>query len=260
MTVPKALILRTAGTNCDVETAYALETAGAVSDRVHVNRLAEGSVRLDPYAVLAIPGGFSYGDDVAAGKILAVELIARLGEALRRFVEKGGLVIGICNGFQVLVKTGLLPGASYPAGAATLTDNDSRRFYDNWVHLRLLPSRSLWTLGIGQVIRLPVAHGEGKFVARDKEVLDRIAAGAQVALQYCDAGGAAAESFPANPNGSELSIAGLADETGQVLGLMPHPERYVFGRQSPDWTRAESAPEWGDGLRLFKNAVAAAKG
>jgi phosphoribosylformylglycinamidine synthase I len=256
----KSLVLRTAGTNCDVETAYALETAGATAERVHVNRLAEGAVRLDDYRILALPGGFSYGDDVAAGKVLAVEIIARLGEAVRKFVEKGGLVIGICNGFQVLVKTGLLPGTDFETGAATLTDNDCRRFYDNWVSLKLLPSRSLWTLGTGQVIRLPVAHGEGKFAVCDKETLDRITIGGQVALQYCDAAGEAAESFPANPNGAELSIAGVSDETGQVLGLMPHPERFIFGRQGPDWTRAESAPEWGDGLRLFKNAVAAAKG
>lgn len=259
MTVPKAMILRTAGTNCDHETAYALETAGALTERVHVNRLADGSAKLDGYKILAIPGGFSYGDDVAAGKILAVEIIARLGEAARKFVERGGLVIGICNGFQVLVKTGLLPGKTFDIGAATLTDNDCRRFYDNWVHLKLLPSKSLWTLGNGQVIRLPVAHGEGKFATRDKETLDRISTGGQVALQYCDANGDEIHTFPANPNGSELAIAGISDETGQVLGLMPHPERFIFGRQGPDWTRHEPPPEWGDGLRLFKNAVAAVK-
>jgi phosphoribosylformylglycinamidine synthase len=242
-----------------VETAYALETAGAVARRVHVNRVAEKPGELDECAVLAIPGGFSYGDDVAAGKILAVEITARLGDAMRKFVERGGLIIGICNGFQVLVKTGLLPGGSLPAGSATLTDNNCRRFYDGWVHLLCLPSRSLFTLGTNQVIRLPVAHGEGKFVARDRETLDALAAKGQVALQYCDPSGAVTRSFPANPNGSDLAIAGLSDNTGQVLGLMPHPERFVFGRQGPDWTRADAPPDQGDGLAIFRNAVAAAQ-
>jgi len=259
VSIINAMVLRTAGTNCDAETAYALETAGAVAKRVHVNRVAEKPAELDGYAILAIPGGFSYGDDVAAGRILAVELTARLGDALRRFVERGGLVIGICNGFQVLVKTGLLPGSGLAAGSATLTDNDCRRFYDGWVRLLCLPSRSLFTLGTNQVIRLPVAHGEGRFVARDRDTLDAIAARGLVAMQYCDAGGAAAREFPANPNGSDLAIAGLSDHTGQVLGMMPHPERFVFGRQGPDWTRAETPPDQGDGLAIFRNAVAAAR-
>jgi phosphoribosylformylglycinamidine synthase len=259
VSIVNALVLRTAGTNCDHETAYALETAGAAARRVHVNRVAEDPTHLDECAILALPGGFSYGDDVAAGKVLAVELTARLGDALRRFVERGGLVIGICNGFQVLVKTGLLPGGDLGPGAATLTDNDCRRFYDGWVTLRCLPSRSLFTLGTNQLIRLPVAHGEGKFVTRNRETLDAIAARGLVALQYCDAGGAAAGAFPANPNGSQLAIAGLSDQTGQVLGLMPHPERFVFGRQGPDWTRAEAPSDQGDGLAIFRNAVAAAR-
>ncbi|MHC4914622.1 MAG: phosphoribosylformylglycinamidine synthase I [Planctomycetota bacterium] len=259
MSIVKAMVLRTAGTNCDYETAYALEMAGATAERVHINRLAEKPELLEEYAILAVPGGFSYGDDVAAGRILAVEMIARLGDALRKFVEHDGLVIGICNGFQVLVKTGLLPGAGLDAGMCTLTDNDCRRFYDGWVYLRCLPSRSLFTLGRNEVMRLPVAHAEGKFVARNSETLDTIAGGGQVALQYCDEFGAAARSFPANPNGSQLSIAGICDDTGQVLGMMPHPERYVFGRQGPDWTRGELPPDHGDGLGIFRNAVAAAR-
>jgi phosphoribosylformylglycinamidine synthase len=253
------MVLRTAGTNCDYETVYALETAGAVGQRVHVNRLAESPKLLDEYAILAIPGGFSYGDDVAGGKILAVELIQRLGDALKEFVERGGLVIGICNGFQVLVKTGLLPGSGLGAGAATLTDNDCHRYYDGWVYLRCLPSRSLFTLGANQVVRIPVAHAEGKFVTRNKETLDTIAAGGQVAFQYCDPDGLATQEFPFNPNGSQLAIAGISDESGQVLGMMPHPERYIFGRQGPDWTRGEHPPDHGDGLSIFTNAVAAAK-
>jgi phosphoribosylformylglycinamidine synthase len=256
----KAVVLRTAGTNCDYETVYALETAGASAERVHVNRLAERPALLDDYAILAVPGGFSYGDDVAAGKILAVELIARLGDALRRFVDRGGLVIGICNGFQVLVKTGLLPGAGLGAGKCTLTDNNCRRFYDGWVWLRCLPSRSLFTLGTNQLIRLPVAHAEGRFVTRDKQTLDSVLAGGQIALQYCDEFGMATGEFPANPNGSDLAVAGLSDDTGQVLGMMPHPERYVFGRQGPDWTLGEHPPDHGDGLPIFQNAVAAARG
>jgi phosphoribosylformylglycinamidine synthase subunit PurQ / glutaminase len=260
VSVIKAMVLRTAGTNCDYETAYALETAGAVAERVHVNRVAEAPALLDEYAILAVPGGFSYGDDVAAGRILAVELIARLGDALRKFVERGGLVLGICNGFQVLVKTGLLPGEDVGANAATLTDNDCHRFYDGWVYLRCLPSKSLFTLGTNQIVRLPVAHAEGKFVTGDKQALDNILGGGQIVMQYCDANGAPATEFPANPNGSDLAIAGLSDHTGQVLGMMPHPERYIFGRQGPDWTRDEQVREHGDGLDIFKNAVTAAQG
>ncbi len=259
MSTVKSMVLRTAGTNCDYETAYALETAGAVAERVHVNRLAENAKLLDDYAIVAVPGGFSYGDDVAAGKILAVELTQRLGDAFKKFVERGGLMIGICNGFQVLVKTGLLPGAGLGQGSCTLTDNDCHRYWDGWVYLRCLPSKSLFTLGTNEVVRMPVAHAEGKFVTRDKETLDNITAGGQVALQYCDADGLAASNWPLNPNGSELGIAGICDDTGQVLGMMPHPERFIFGRQGPDWTRREHPPEEGDGLGLFKNAVAAAK-
>jgi phosphoribosylformylglycinamidine synthase len=259
VSIIKAMVLRTAGTNCDFETAYALETAGAAAERVHVNRLAERPAMLDDYAILAVPGGFSYGDDVAAGKILAVELTARLGDALRKFVERGGLVIGICNGFQVLVKTGLLPGAGLAAGTCTLTDNNCRRYYDGWVYLRCLPSRSVLTLGTNQVIRLPVAHAEGRFVTKDKQALDVIVGGGQVALQYCDPDGIASQEFPHNPNGSDLAIAGISDDTGQVLGMMPHPERYVFGRQGPDWTRGEHPPDHGDGLAIFQNAVSAAR-
>jgi phosphoribosylformylglycinamidine synthase len=255
----KAMVLRTAGTNCDHETVYALETAGAAGERVHVNHLAKNPKMLDEYAILAIPGGFSYGDDVAAGKILAVELISRLGDALRKFVQRGGLVIGICNGFQVLVKTGLLPGAGLEAGSCTLTDNDCRRYYDGWVYLKCLPSASLFTLGTGEVIRLPVAHAEGKFVTKDKQSLDVITTGGRVALQYCDAFGRSSQEFPANPNGSQMAIAGICDDTGQVLGMMPHPERFVFGRQGPDWTRGEHPPDEGDGLAIFRNAVRAAE-
>ncbi len=259
MSIVKAMVLRTAGTNCDRETVYALETAGAAADRVHVNRVAEAPDLLDKYGILAVPGGFSYGDDVSAGRILAVELIARLGDGLRKFVNRGGLIIGICNGFQVLVKTGLLPGESLGIGAASLTDNNCRRFYDGWVSLRCLPSRSLFTLGGNEIIRLPVAHAEGKFVTRDKEVLDSIVSSGQVAMQYLDSEGKATDKFPANPNGSELAIAAITDQTGQVLGMMPHPERFITGRQGPSWTRLDEVPEAGDGLAIFQNAVQAAK-
>jgi len=158
----------------------------------------------------------------------------------------------------VLIKTGLLPGKSYPPGAATLTDNESRRFYDNWVSLRLLPSKSLWTLGTGQVIRLPVAHGEGKFVTADKPALDRSRPrpGGAAILRRA---GRRRQRLSGQPNGSELAIAGITDETGQVLGLMPTRSASSSAAE-PDWTRTEPAPEWGDGLRLFRNAVEAAKG
>lgn len=249
---PLALVLRAPGTNCDEETAAAWHAAGAAVETWHVARLLG---RLDVLAsakILTIPGGFSYGDDLGAGTILASRLGRVLGEALRRFRDRGGLLVGICNGFQVLVKAGLLPGTG-TGRCATLTHNDSGRFESRWVRLRPNPGISPYFLD-DEPIELPVAHGEGKFVA-DPSTLEALEASGQVVLRYCDALGNPTMDFPANPNGSIGAIAGVVDPSGRVLGLMPHPERYLDPLHHPRWTRQGPKTE-GDGLRIFRNAVA----
>ena len=250
------MVLTGFGINCDYETAAAFEQAGARADRVHLNDLIAAPERLGEYQVFAIPGGFSFGDDVASGKILANRIRYRLGDALNRFVNDGKLAIGICNGFQVMVKMGLLPRFSPDfAQSVTLTHNDSGRFEDRWVNLRIdADTPCVWLKGI-DAIELPVRHGEGKFIPADDSVLDQLRAGNQIVLRYATPNGeAAAGAFPANPNGSIADVAGICDPTGRILGLMPHPEAYVTRTQHPQWTR-RNLPEDGAGLRLFRNAV-----
>lgn len=245
----KALILRAPGINRDADAALACELAGARPERVHVNRLAEGSVKLADYALLVIPGGFSYGDHLGAGRLLAVDLIHRLGEELERFVADGRPVIGICNGFQVLVKAGLLPGPTRQPPRVTLTTNESCQFECRWVQLEAVSnSRCLFTRGIERPIEVPVAHGEGRIAVRDQATLAELEAAGLVALRYVG------EGYPANPNGSPHNIAGLCNAQGNVLGLMPHPENAVLPHQHPRWTREPSRRE-GDGLQIFRNAV-----
>ncbi|HHN46313.1 MAG TPA: phosphoribosylformylglycinamidine synthase I [Planctomycetes bacterium] len=255
---PRVLVLRAAGSNCDVETARAFELAGASADLVHVNRLFAGEKRLADYAALAIPGGFTYGDDVAAGKVLAVEIAARLADDVRGFLDNAGLVIGICNGFQALVKTGLLPGsAGLPA---TLTHNDSQRFEARWVHLKIEPGRCLWTKSIeGEIITLPVAHGEGKFMVADSAALEKLERSGQVAARYVRPDGGVPE-YPADPNGSMSHIAGICDPSGRVFGLMPHPERFVERLQHPRFTRGEGLRPWGLEIIRSGTLVAAGRG
>ncbi len=255
----KAIVLRAAGVNCDLETEHALELAGAAARRVHINRLIEDPALLDGCRILVLPGGFSYGDDVAAGKILANQMVHHLRDALVRFIEEGNLVLGICNGFQVLIKTGILPGTD-GGGAlnltdpqATLTDNDNGRFEDRWVSLQPGTDRCVF-LDPDRRIYLPIAHGEGKIVTRDEEALEKIREGGHIAFRYVDAEGRPG-GFPVNPNGSVDSIAGLTDSTGRVLGLMPHPERFVRRTQHPHWTRLPQSEEAGDGMMIFNNAV-----
>jgi phosphoribosylformylglycinamidine synthase len=263
MAASNVLILRAPGTNCDEETAYAFERAGGVCARVHIRALCDAPNLLGAHAILAFPGGFSYGDDLGSGTVLGNELMQRLNEPLLRFVERGGLVLGICNGFQILVKTGLLPGLSYVSksngsGGATLTFNDSQRFEDRWVHLKIEPGNSPFLEGAaGRVITLPVAHGEGKLVARDADTLRLLETRQQVAFRYVEQNGEKPE-YPANPNGAQNDIAGLIDESGRVLGLMPHPERHVLPWQHPRWTR-QGLQKDGEGSFLFANAVKHAK-
>jgi len=254
---PSALILRTAGTNCDRETAHAFEQAGARAQFLHVNQLLKDPSLLDRHQVLAIPGGFSYGDDIAAGRIFANQIRHHLAEAFARFIEAGRPIIGICNGFQVLVKTDLLPGAIGGRGGqtATLAHNASGRFIDRWVHLRGRGGKCIWTQGVEQ-IELPIAHGEGRFVPRDGEIRRALWDEGQVALTYARPDGSEAKGAePDNPNGSVDDIAGICDPTGLVFGLMPHPERYVAALQHPAWTRQQPPPAEGAGLAIFRNAV-----
>jgi phosphoribosylformylglycinamidine synthase len=250
----RALVLRTAGTNCDSETQFAWERAGAEAERVHINRFIENPKALAKYQILTIPGGFSYGDDIAAGKIFANQLVHHLADVIQGFLAAERLVLGICNGFQVLVKCGLLPGS--PDGrptltqTATLTNNDGGLFVDRWIRLRTDTDRCAF-LKKGEALDLPVAHGEGKFLLSESLTVEELEAAGQVALRYIPDG----RSEAYNPNGSVSDIAGLCDPTGRILGLMPHPERHVLPWHHPQWTRRPPV-EAGDGLALFKRGVA----
>lgn len=248
----RVLILRAPGANCDLETQFAFEQAGAVADRVHINRLREQPNLLHRYQVLVVPGGFTYGDDVAAGKILANQLAVFLGDALRKFRAADKLILGICNGFQALLKAGLLVPPDEDGPVATLAHNTSGRLEDRWVHLQAVPDRCPFLKGYDRLF-LPIAHGEGRFLCRENWILKGLDQTRQVVLRYVDAEGRAGP-FPINPNGSEADVAGLCDASGRVLGLMPHPERHVLPTQHPHWTKYGLARE-GDGLRLFRNTV-----
>ena len=259
----KAVVLRAAGINCDMETEYALESAGAQAERVHINQIIKEKSALERYQILVFPGGFSYGDDVAAGKILANQVIHHLSEVVQKFIEDGKLVLGICNGFQVLVKAGILPGnSSDKQEAVTITYNDSGKFEDRWVYLSPQTERCIF-IEPGRQIYLPVAHGEGKVVIRDEATLGKLKSEGHIAFKYVDKDGEEG-GYPVNPNGSVDSIAGLTDSTGRVLGLMPHPERHVRLTQHPHWSRLYNAEDRrqktedrkdGDGMAMFANAV-----
>jgi phosphoribosylformylglycinamidine synthase I len=261
MARPRAIVLRAPGSNCDEETAAAWERAGAAVETWHVGRLMETADPLDPFQILTIPGGFSYGDDLGAGRILATRLATVLGDALRRFHDRGGLILGICNGFQVLVRGGLLPGGFSP-GPATLARNDSGRFEARWVRLATRPGLSPFVSSeLPSPIELPVAHGEGRFVTADPLDLDVLDGAGQIILKYADRDGNPTEDYPANPNGSARAIAGICDPTGRIFGLMPHPERFVEPWHHPRWTRLSGVlPDVGDGLGIFVSAVDALRG
>ena len=251
---PRVLVLRSAGSNCDQETKYAFDTVGGVSDLIHVNRLLEGPVKLSDYQILAIPGGFTYGDDISAGKVLANQIKYKLADSLSGFHQSNKLIIGICNGFQVLVKSGLLSAVDLKAEQSiTLTDNDSGKFEDRWVYLQVNKSPCVFTQGMKDQVYFPVAHAEGKFVAQDNTVLEDLWENNQVVFQYTTVNDGPVD-YPANPNGSVDNIAGICDPTGRVLGLMPHPERHFDPTNHPQWTRFGLAEE-GDGVPIFRNAV-----
>ena len=283
MVAPRVCVLRAPGTNCDVETAYAFETCGAIADRVHLFQLLENPKSLANYQALCVPGGFSYGDDIGSGVIFASQLRSHLAETLGEFLQRDTLMLGICNGFQVLLKAGILPGGSttwppkpdVPADA-TLTWNDNGKYTALWVRLKVCSSKNVFLRGIDE-LDVPIAHGEGKLVVRDPATLDRWQQNGQCALTYVPPARRASEGsdgngegnhslarraseetallpFPINPNGSMANLAGLSDPSGRVLGLMPHPERFLFATQHPHWTRLGLRGE-GAGMRLFRNAI-----
>lgn len=232
--------------------------AGATAELHHLDALIAAPDTIDRFDLIGFPGGFSYGDDIASGRIFAMKLRERLYPALKRALDRGVPMIGACNGFQTLVQVGLLPGndsaKQAPAQIVALSDNTSGRFIDRWVGVTYERSRCIWTRGLAEafaphatdVQQLPVAHGEGRFVARDASVLDALERSGQVVLRYND-----------NFNGSERAIAGICDTTGLVFGLMPHPERYLAWHNHPYWTRLSADVRRGDtpGLMIFKNAV-----
>lgn len=252
MAAPKALILRAPGANCDLEAEFALQQAGAQPERVHVNRLREQPRLLQSYQLLLIPGGFTYGDDVAAGKILATQMSNFLSDALHRFRDGDRLILGICNGFQVLLKAGLILPPDDEGPVATLAHNRSGKFEDRWIHLKATPGSCPFLQGCDR-LHLPVAHGEGNFLCREEWMLKGLEQSGQVVLRYVDGEGKPGP-YPVNPNGSSADIAGVCDASGRVLGLMPHPERHMLPTQHPRWTR-EGLAEEGDGMRIFRNAV-----
>ncbi len=239
---PKVCILRTAGTNCDKETAFAFQQAGAQPELVHVNKLISREKTLSDYQIFVLPGGFSYGDDIAAGKILANELRCKLNRSLKEFIAAGKLIIGICNGFQVLVKSGFLPGNDALEQEASLIINDCGSFRDEWVYLKS-QVKCVWAKDLPAEIYLPIAHGEGKFVVRDNQVLARLKKNNQIVFKYRN-----------NPNGSLEDIAGICDLTGRILGLMPHPERHIDILQHPRWEKT-AGKKIGHGFLIIKNGV-----
>jgi phosphoribosylformylglycinamidine synthase subunit PurQ / glutaminase len=272
---PLALIIRTAGTNCDVELAHAFQLAGAEPVTHHLNELIEHPDLIEQADLIGFPGGFSYGDDIAAGRILANRMRHRLAAVLQDAVNRGVPMIGICNGFQVLIKMGLLPdpptdeqpqAGQHNKQQATLADNTSGRFIDRWIGVETpADSVCIWTKGLSRY-DLPIAHGEGRFVPGSNELLQQWQSKGQVALRYASmTTGVDVEQANvdviSNPNGSVDDIAAVCDSKGLILGLMPHPERFIHKTNHPMWTRLSANTQNDDasdspaGLKMFENAV-----
>jgi phosphoribosylformylglycinamidine synthase len=268
---PRALVITGYGINCDYETKAACMKAGFESERVHLNDVIENNSMLFRYKLVVIPGGFSFGDDLGSGVAFAAKTRfsvssdgTRLYDALMEYVERDGLLLGICNGFQILVRLGLIPAvnASYGIQQVTLAPNREGYFIDRWVYLKVEgDTPNIFTRGITRM-RLPVRHGEGRFLAQNPEVMNRIEKSSLVSMRYCDPGGLRTLDFPQNPNGSENAVAGLCNPSGRIFGLMPHPEAAITFYHYPDWTRVREEagrkgtpiPEEGEGYYIFQNA------
>jgi phosphoribosylformylglycinamidine synthase len=262
----RVLVVRAAGINCDEEIMHCWGLAGAAPTLLHVNELAARPRILEDYAIVTIPGGFSYGDDLGAGVILAQRMRHELSEPLHQLIERGGGILGVCNGFQALVKMGLLPGGDFDRQSVTVTYNDSARFEARWVKLQVCTDkcpflqrsadfspRGVTDAGPPSVLELPVEHAEGKVVTAAPAIAKALFDKGQVAVRYVDEEGRS-DRYPANPNGSTAGIAGLCDATGRIFGLMPHPDRHFDHTQHPLWTcRSFTGPP--DGLRVFQHAV-----
>lgn len=262
---PRVAVITGYGINSDNELSHCFALAGADPRRVHINDLILRKPSLADFDLIAVPGGFSFGDHIASGRIFANKLKAHLADDLARAAQRHVPMIGICNGFQVLVKLGLLPGESAAPGAdgfaqtSTLTYNDSGRFEDRWCHLARDPgAKCLWTKGIERIY-LPIRHGEGKFIPRDGEQLAALRGNGQISLRYCAADGSAPAGYPENPNGSTDDIAGICSADGRIFGLMPHPEAHMLATNHPQWQKLGLKGE-GEGVRIFRNAVEAVRG
>ncbi len=251
-TKPKVCILRGDGTNCDNELFYAFEKAGGIAEFIHINQLREKEKKLSDFQILALPGGFSYGDDLASGKVLAVELISFFKDDLQTFIDKKGYILGVCNGFQTLIRTGLLPFTTLGKMKATLTNNDSGHFECRWIKIKAEKSKASYFNDLDYIMDVSVNHGEGKLFT-DEATLKKIEDDGLVTFRYVDKHGTITSKYPDNPNGALHAIAGLSDKTGRIFGLMPHPEKFVDKTQHPNWRReAFSFPH---GLPFFQRII-----
>jgi len=247
----KALVLTGYGINCENESKYVIEKSGGSADIVHINRVIDNPKMLEDYNFLFLPGGFSFGDDLGSGKVFSNKLKFRLKDQLAEFIEGEKLVLGVCNGFQALVKMGLLPKPDFEQ-RVTLIGNDSGHFEDRWIFLKInKKSPCIFTSGMDYTF-LPIRHGEGKFIVKDKATMDELEQNNQIVMQYVDEKGEPA-GYPANPNGSMNNIAGICDKTGYVFGLMPHPEAFNSVENCPYWTLGTIKEA--HGLKVFRNAV-----
>lgn len=256
---PRVAVFKTSGINCDAETAHAFAMAGGNSEIVMMEDLKNGERKLEDYQIVAFPGGFSHGDDLGSGTVAALDLDTYLGNQLERFREKG-LILGVCNGFQILVRSGLLPMGTLGARDATLDRNDNGKFVSRRVNLSIENSRCVFLKDMPYTgpVEFQVAHGEGKLVM-PSQTLAGVEGNGQVVFRYVDVAGNPTQEFPHNPNGSPNAIAGICDPTGRILGLMPHPERSIFRAQYPNARRLpqDFQPE---GIPIFERMVQYARG
>ena len=262
----RVLIITGLGLNCEAETEAAFRMVGARPERVHLTELLDGSAkrRLYDYPVIAFIGGFAFGDHLGAGFVFANKIRFKLYDDLLEFIDRGGLALGVCNGFQTMVRLGMLPGfdGDYRTPRATLAPNDRRGYRDAWVRLKFdAQSPCVWTRGL-DTMELPARHGEGKFLTSDPEVFDRLVSGHQIVTRYVGPDGEPTEDWPANPNNSPGAVAGICDPSGRLFGLMPHPDAFLYPTHHPHWTRRRldaNPPTEGAGLQVFRNGIDAAR-